>query len=323
MKKSVSITLIILACTCGVFAQNTEKEKELRTFVSDTVTGWKKGGVTTLSLAQSSFTNWASGGQNSISINGLISLFANYKKKNSRWDNTLDLGYGVLKQGKDAGFIKTDDKVDFTSKYGSKASKDLFYAALINFKTQMTPGYNYPNDSVKISNFLAPGYLLGAVGMDYKKNDRITVFLAPITAKITFVNDETLSNQGAFGVEPAVFDSLGTTVITPGKKSRSELGGYLRVMYKVNFFKDKSVSMQTKLELFSNYLKNPQNIDANWEAIISMKVNKYITATITANLIYDDDVLIGIDTDDDGTMDKKGPRTQFKEVIGVGFSYKF
>ena len=51
--------------------------------------------------------------------------------------------------------------------------------------------------------------------------------------------------------------------------------------------------------------------------------HKYISATVTTHLLYDHDIDIAVDTNDDGITDKVGPRTQFKEVLGVGFSYKF
>nr|MBP9083784.1 DUF3078 domain-containing protein [Bacteroidia bacterium] len=95
----------------------------------------------------------------------------------------------------------------------------------------------------------------------------------------------------------------------------------IRALYKKDIIEN--VNLQTKLELFSNYLEDPQNIDVNWEVLISMKVNKYITATLATQLIYDDNTIIAVDNNSDGIIDEAGPRTQFKEVLGVGFSYKF
>ncbi len=83
------------------YGQVTEPEKTLRTHSSDTIMGWKKGGVFTATMAQTSLTNWVAGGENSFSVNGLFSGFANYKKGKSIWDNSLDVGYGIIKQGKD------------------------------------------------------------------------------------------------------------------------------------------------------------------------------------------------------------------------------
>jgi hypothetical protein len=303
-------------------AQTTEAEKAIRTLSKDSIMGWKTGGLIGITISQASFTNWAAGGQNTIALGGLVNLFANYKSEHSSWDNMLDMGYGLLKQGKNGDFIKTDDKVDLTSKYGRKASSKWYYAGLVNFKTQMTAGYNYPDVSTKISDLLAPAYILAAIGMDYKPSDKLTAFVAPITSKNTIVNDEALANAGAFGVEAATYNENGD-IVTAGKRSRSEVGGYVRMVYQQTYFKDKSVSILSKLDLFSNYKTNPQNIDISWETIIGLKVNKFITTTITTHLIYDDDIDIAFDNNNDGVIDGSGPRTQFKEVIGVGLNVKF
>lgn len=322
MKKIIFFTISLCVFALSVKGQITEAENKLRSAVNDTLLGWKKGGLVTLNFSQASFSNWAAGGQNSISLNGLFSGFLNYKTTTASWENMLDVGYGILKQGKQGKFIKTDDKIDLSSKYGRNASKTWYYAALFNFKTQMTAGYEYPNDSIKISDFLAPAYLLGALGMDYKPTSTFTCFIAPITLKTTIVNNTALADAGAFGVEPAVYDS-NNALIKHGQGIRNEFGGYVRVVYKTTFFEDKSVSLLTKLDLFSNYQHNPENIDVSWETIIGFKVNKFIAATITTHILYDDDVGVQVDNNKDGIVDAIGPRTQVKEVLGIGFSYKF
>ena len=299
--------------------EHLEAEKKLKVQKTDTIEGWKTGGVFSVNFTQVSLTNWAAGGDNSISLNGLTNLFANYKKGNSTWDNTLDLAYGLMKQGKQ-GIRKTDDRVDFMSKYGQRAFKNWYYAALINFRTQMAPGYNYPDDSTKISNFLAPAYLLGAIGMDYKPNDNFNVFISPLTMRTTIVNDSKLADAGAFGVEKAEYNDLGVK-IKDGQMFRSEYGGYLRTLLKADVMTN--IKLVTKLDLFSNYSENPERIDVNWELLIALKVNEYISATISTNLIYDHDVDIAVDENGDGVFDAFGPRTQFKEVLGIGLTYKF
>lgn len=324
------LILSISLASVGVvsFAQpmDKEKEKKLKTERVDSLDGWRVGGLTTLNISQASLTNWAAGGQNSVSLNGIVSLYAYWKDGPSTWDSWLDLGYGILKQGDDlllrqnGRLVKTDDKIDFTTKYGRKASKKWYYAGLLNFSTQFTAGYNYPNDSVIISNFMAPGYLLGALGMDYKPNKAFNAFISPFTAKTTFVLDQNLADAGAFGVEKAELDGLGN-VVTQGSNMRLEYGGYIRMTYKHEIMKN--VNLTSRLSLFSNYANNPQNIDINWENLLELKVNKFISATISTHLIYDDDIDIAYDKSGDGTKDALGPRTQFKEVIGIGFSYKF
>lgn len=325
MKKLVFLS--VLVCTAiTTFSQTTEEEKELvktkevlKIQNKDTVEGWKSGGVFSVNLTQVSLTNWNAGGNSSVSVNGVLSLFTNYKKGKNAWDNSLDISYGVIKQDAE-GIRKTDDKIEFTSKYGRKAIKNWYYAALVNFKSQMTAGYNYPDDSTIISNFLAPGYVLGAIGFDYKPSDVLTLFISPLTMKATIVNDQNLANAGAFGVDPAEYDNLGV-LIKNGSNYRSEYGGYMRAQVKKDIMEN--VNFQTRIDLFSNYSEEPLHIDVNWEILIAMKVNKYISTTITTNLIYDHDVDIAVDENNDGITDAFGPRVQFKEVLGVGLSYKF
>ena len=315
--KFLSLSILFLLSGSLLSGQVTEGEKNLRTQVADTTRGWKKGGVLTVNVAQTSLTNWAAGGQNSVAVNGLFAVFANLKKGKSAWDNSLNLGYGLMKQGKEDP-RKTDDKIDFLSKYGRQAFSKFYYAALLNFKTQMRPGYNYPDVTNKISDFFAPAYLLLALGLDYKPNASFTAFIAPVTAKFTFVNDNALSAAGAFGVEP-------------GEKSKSEIGGYIRAGYtKTDFTQEflKNVAFSTKIDLFSNYTDKPQNIDVSWETLIAMKINKYISVSLNTHLIYDDNIKIAVDRNDDGNIDASelanpGSRTQFKEIFGVGFSYNF
>ena len=325
MKRVIAFFFITIIVSAATIAQVTEGEKTLRTVYNDTVNGWKRGGVLSLNLAQTSLTNWSAGGENSFAVNGMVSMFANYKGTNDAWNNSVDIGYGILKQGKDKGLMKTDDKIDFLSKYGRRLYKKWYYAALLNFKTQMTVGYNYPNDSVPISKLLAPAYLLGALGVDFKPNSYFSLFAAPLTMKMTIVNDQKLADAGSFGVDKATYDDAGLR-LTKGKLTRSEVGGYVRVIYSRNKFNSeflKNVVFTTKADFFSNYMHNPQNIDVSWETLIAFKVNKYITVNINTVLLYDDDVKIAVDNNGDDIVDEYGPRTQFKEILGVGFAYKF
>jgi hypothetical protein len=142
--------------------------------------------------------------------------------------------------------------------------------------------------------------------MDYKPNDYLSLFIAPVTSKLTIVNDDVLSAAGAFGVDP-------------GKKLRHEFGGYLRLFYSRKDFKSefmRNISLISRLDLFSNYQQNPQNIDVSWENIIGMKVNKFLTVNLNTHIIYDDDVKIEFEPG------KQGARTQFKEIFGLGVSFR-
>lgn len=265
---------------------------------------WEFGGRSAINFSQVSLVNWSAGGENSYSLAGLIYLFSNYNKGKANWINTLDLGYGIIKQG-DMGVRKSDDKIDLLSKFSYLAINRWHYSGLLNFKTQMAKGYHYEDTGERslISDFMAPGYLITSLGMEYKsKDDAFYMLISPFTGKSTFVFNDSLSQAGAYGIDP-------------GKSVRQEFGGYTKISYTKEIFTN--VNLATKIDLFSNYLENPQNIDINMETILMMKVNKFLVTSITLNLIYDDDINI---TDSKGNT---GPRTQFKEVLAVGFSYSF
>ena len=302
--KTSNFTLLFVILTFPIysFSQVTEAEKHIKTVETDTIAGWKTGIVTGINLAQTALINWSAGGESSVAFNGMVSVFANYKDTTSEWINTLDIGYGMLQQGANGKFIKTDDRFDLLSKYGVKAFSNFNYALLVNFKTQFAPGYNYPNDSVKISNLFAPAYLLAAVGLNYVPSSYFNAFLAPFTGKMTIVNDNALSASGAYGV-------------TPGKKLKGEFGGYARIVYTRSDFKSeilKNVAFTSKLDLFSNYLKDPQNIVFNWENQLAMKVNKYISVNINTHLMYDANIKVN----------GEKAKLQFKEILGVGIFLK-
>jgi len=293
----------------------------------DTTKAWKLNGVLSVNGSQVALENWVSGGENAISVANLASIRANYKKNKTTWDNTLDLAYGLLKQA-DREFRKTDDKIDLTSKYGRQAfHQHLFYSAFFNFKTQFAPGYKYTDTSrTLISRFMAPAYSLLAVGMDYKPNPYFSVFLSPATCKVTFVLDQKLADAGGFGVKKAEFINSNGQIIQEkkGENYRIEGGAYfiLNAKYEVM----KNVTTQTRLDLFSNYFAgDPSVLDVNWESLISMKVNKYISASIATHLIYDQDIKVPVYEKVNGKKVQKGegPRVQFKEVFALGFSYKF
>ncbi len=278
-------------------------------------TAWKVSSDISLMLAQSSFTNWAAGGDNSITLNGFFNFYAGYIKGKSKWENMLGLAYGQSKIGEQE-FRKNEDKIDFLSNYGFKAAEKWYYSVNFNFKTQFADGYNYSDvDTVpdeKISAFMAPGFISLGVGMEYRPYEFMSFYLSPATARWIIVNDTALANAGAFGVESAYYDDHGTFV--PGEKVKNELGAYFRFLFVKDIWKN--VNLNTKLELFSNYLKNPQNIDINWDTMIGFKVNDWLAASFGIQMLYDDETPI---TDKDGNT---GPRTQIKQLFSFGLTYK-
>ncbi|MGE5394028.1 MAG: DUF3078 domain-containing protein [Candidatus Saccharibacteria bacterium] len=273
----------------------------------DTLKRWEVKGLFSLNFSQISLTNWVAGGRSSSAGVGIFNLQAKYAKDNLLWENTLDLGYGLIKE-QDRQMVKSDDKIDLTSKLGLKQSETLYYSLLFNYRTQFAEGYKYPNTTNVISNFMAPGYFILALGLDYKPQKDVSIFFSPATARLTVVSDDILSAQGAFGVDP-------------GKKTRMEVGAILKADLNTQIMKN--VTLNNKVVFFSNYLKNPQNVDVNWDLMLNMKVNDYLSANLITNLIYDDDIKVPIDVNESGQIIRSGPRVQFKEMFGIGLNIKF
>ncbi len=278
-----------------LFSQEQEEEP------ADTT--WQFGGVGTFATSQVALYQWAAGGEPSISAAALLNLFLNYNKDNISWENNLDLGYGLIRQGRgeDARTKKSNDRIELTSQYGMQASKKWFYSALLNFRTQFYKGFDYPNDSVLISDFFAPAYLTTSLGMEYKPLNNFQVYISPVTGKFTFVMNDSLSNIGKFGVDP-------------GSKFRAEFGGFLKIAYNLGIMEN--VDFSSNVTFFSNYLENPEQIDVNAEFLLAMTINEFLTATINTMLIWDKDVVVQRDDGDEGSL-------QLKEVFGLGLSYNF
>lgn len=278
---------------------------------------WTVKSLFGLNGSQTSFVNWAAGGRNNVSVLGYIDFSAIYQKKRIKWTNDIKLALGGMfytdSAGKKQGLQKTDDRIDIATSFGYEFKKHWFATAIGGYRTQFLDGFTYPNDSVPISRFMAPGYANFSLGIEYAPVDYFNVYLSPIASKMTVVNDERLADAGAFGVKKAEYDLTTGVLLKHGLRFRNEMGAYFRVRFQKELFKN--IEMKARLELFSNYVEKPQNIDVNFENIFTFKVNKWFQASLQWNLIYDDDIKI---RDSKGNT---GPRTQFKSVIGLGISY--
>ncbi len=294
--KSILFSIFIISSTSASYAQ------------TDTVK-YKKGGLTALNISQSSFTNWAAGGISNVNVISLISLYANRKSAASNWENNLDMGFGLQKiDGGD--YRKSEDRIEMNSKYGRTINNKLNYSVLLNFRSQFAQGFNYTDTSVVyVSNFLSPSFTTLSAGLDYRPTQGLTIYLSPITGKVTTVTDDKLSKAGAYGV-------------TPGKMVRFEFGSLASIKYQ-RVFKN-NIQLKSKLDLFSNF-KDVQAVDINWENIFAFQVTKLLNVSLTTNLLYDQDILIPKKVEQSPgvfSVENK-PRTQFKQVFSLGVTYKF
>jgi len=286
--------------------KNEAAGKQIKKDPNDTTTSvWKTGGLYNLNFNQASLSNWAAGGDNSsLSIATLLNVFAFYKKGNNSWDNTLDLAYGIVSTTS-LGQRKADDRLDLVSKYGHVIGKKWNLSTLFNFRSQFAKGYAYPKNGERVltSKFMAPGYFLLSQGVDYKPSSNFSLFLSPITARLIVVTQDSLSAVGAYGVDP-------------GKTSKLQAGAFVSAAYKATI--SESASYTTRLDLFSNYLNKPQNINVYWTNLMAVKVTRFINMTLSVDIIYDKNIAT---VKSDGTAGK--PAVQLKQLLGIGFAYRF
>lgn len=264
---------------------------------------FKISGVTGVNMSQTAMSNWAAGGENSVAGTAYLNGSALRKSGNWLWENQLILEYG-LTNSKTNGTRKVGDKIDFSTKLGYSTNGVWFYTGMADFKTQFAKGYKYTEHGKGnyISKLMAPAYSNVSLGMEYRKS-WYSLYLSPVAGKLTFVQDDYLSSIGAFGVDK-------------GDKFRAEFGAYFKARAEKEVVEN--VKIISTLAMFTAYDKSFGNVDVDWDMLISMKINKFMSATLNTTLKYDDDIRTPME---DGSS--KGPRVQFKEVLGVGFSYNF
>ncbi|MEE3224803.1 MAG: hypothetical protein VX253_02675, partial [Bacteroidota bacterium] len=139
------------------------------------------------------------------------------------------------------------------------------------------------------------------------------------TYKSTFVLDQDLANNGAFGVEPAVRDADGN-IIREGSNVNSELG--ILIQSSLNAQVMENINLTNLVNLYTDYLKSFGNVDIDWELNLNFKVNSFVLAKVGSHLKYDNDVKI-TETNVDGEEVVMGARTQWKQQLGIGVVVDF
>lgn len=280
---------------------------------------WKWSGLYSASMTQTSLTNWAAGGNNNVNVNGLLKQIARYEKGHWTWTSLLEANFGYNFQ---PGLNnKTDDRIEFSTRLDRKLKDSKWSAsAFANFRSQFADGFSKPEDTVRISTWLAPAYLTYGIGATWKPRDGFSIYISPITVKQTFVVDSSLFYGNQF------FDATSNDAVNIAELGsggyRTEMGAYVDIFYNKSF--NENFELNSRLNLFSNYLDRPQNIDVNWETILLMKVYSYLTVSLQLQLIYDHDVNVRYAGDvptTDGAFN--APGTQFKQILGVGVAYAF
>lgn len=279
-----------------------ESLRPVKKYVPDSlIKKWKSGGNYNLTIGQGTLSNWAAGGdQFSLTVNTILQLYSYYRKGRNSWDNTLDIFFGYINTTS-LGSRKNDDRFDLISKYGYSLNKKINLATLFNVRSQFVRGYTYPNNvKTFASSFLSPAYIIFSQGLDFRPNKQISVFFSPITARWVVVTNPALSLRGEYGVKA-------------GTNSIGQFGAFGTVTIEKNF--NKKVLYKSRLDLFSNYQRKPQNVDLFITNVLTTKIGKNLAFNWNVDLIYDDDVrLFG--------PRKSSPGLQAKSIIGLGLQVK-
>ncbi|MEL1240953.1 DUF3078 domain-containing protein [Flavobacterium flavipallidum] len=261
--------------------------------IKDTTKIWTKKGNMSLLLSQSAYNKqWLGGGTSNVAGNFNLNYDFNYKKGNVVWDNKFILAYGLSKIKGNERTAKTDDRIELNSLWGKNSTiKNWYYSMYFNFKSQMDTGLD--KNDVKISHFFSPAYFQFGPGILYKRDNNLSVNIAPAAGKLILVHKHFTDLGSSFGV-------------LQGDNSRFELGASISTYYKVSPITN--VSIENILNLYSNYLEDPQNVDINYQMNVVMKINKYLSANINMQTIYDDNAIKAF---------------QVREIFGLGVNYGF
>jgi hypothetical protein len=278
---------------------------------------WKTRTESLFGLNQGSLSNWAKGGESSVSGSLDITSFFDYSNKSLLLSssNFVRLKYGLIGTSEEGAVkvVKNVDLLETNSKLNHKAFGKFDFSAVMLFKTQISKGYVYPNDSVPVSKFMNPAILTVGLGLDYKPNKQTSINFSPFSYKGTFVPDTSI-DQTKYGI-PA------------DKRSLNEPGASFMIS---NEFKPvKTVVITNRLQLFTNYIHNPLNIDVDWEMMLAINLNWFTDLRLNTHLIFDDDTKTPVYDREknpvlgpDG-LQKKSARIQFKEMLGVSLAFRF
>ena len=339
MKNSIGLQITFFLFTfifilpCTSYAGITDDDDEFGAIIipidsikkHDSTSFWRFVGRTRLNMNTIVLSNWADGGESSLTGVGSFDLTAVYQKGKIKFENNFRSALGI-QAFQYSNLKKTNDKLDFSSVLGLRFSKKWYYNLNLNISTQYFNGYSYPNDSIIVSDFFAPAYLTISMGFENKSLKNLSLYASLLAGKMTFVSNQTLANKGKYGVVPAIKDSTGN-ILVPGKRIKSELGFSIIAKYKGKVCKN--VDLNSKLMLYNNYFdaekSNRWNIDVNWETWLDMTINKFFVASAYIHMIYDHDIKVPVFENINGQRTKIGETIslQLKQNYGLGIAFKF
>lgn len=291
------LTLAWLACATSTFAQD----------ATPAATPWNHDLQAGINLNQSSYSdNWKAGGVNSVAVSTFLNGKLNYKSEKSDWTNDLQLQYGnVHNQGQ--GLRKNADRIFFESKYGYRISDKWNMFSSVNFLSQFDAGFQYSTvdgseRSLRISDFMSPGYLTEAFGLEYKPVSYFSAQLGLGGLRHTFVIDQSLYDK--YDVADPKYNLL------YGVERGANVRTQAVFQFVGNFDKEimKNVVLKARYQALLDYGNlTSQGIVHRLDASLVAKVNKYVQVNLTTVVLYDYDQDVNI---------------QYSQVLALGILYR-
>jgi hypothetical protein len=279
--------LVLMCCTAISFV------------FAEQVSRWDANGSVSLNLTQVALKNWVAGGQNTIGVAGLFTYRTLYNSEKTRWETSLDIGYGLTKIG-DAPFRKSDDRFILISTTGIRTPDSLLlYALQLDARTQLTDGFRYGTNAhdTLTSTLFSPATINLGLGSTYTPTKEVTITLMAATARTVLVLDRRLQN--------------GTLGVDSGKAVRFQLGASFNATIIAEIVHN--VQLNTKLAVFAPYDAFTSQI-VNWNTVVTFRINSFLSASLALDIAYDPRIVI---TREDGT---RGPATQLRNVFGLGIT---
>ncbi len=327
--KGLSLGMILLLVSFSLFASGNHIAVD--TMATDTSankkdsTNWKYNNILYITLNQIAFSNWAAGGETSFSGKASNDFKVNFKKDRFKFYFESRMAFGAVGY-MDKRMEKTDDKLDFITSFGQTINKKWATTALISFKSQFAKGYKYPNDSVIISDFMAPGYLTVSFGANFNPNKYFQLFLSPMSGKFTFVLNQMLADKGSYGVKPAIYDTAGN-LIKHGEKVLGELGFNIVTSYNRDLMKN--IKLSSMLNMHNNFLESNSNqiwiFDVDWDTRVIFKINKLFATLFYFHMKYDKNAKFPVyEKNEEGEEVEVGEKAkvQIKESLGLSITFK-
>ncbi len=302
------ITLLLLIAACAVSSVSAQKVLDAKDSVKelakgkDDKEGWTKVGGIGGNFSWLSLINPRAGaGDNRIGFGGLLNYSANLVQGKIISNNKIGLQLDVVQNGS-APYAKATDVLAASSQFGYKIGKEdgkWYVAGLADFQSQLLPTYgaNYlkakpfagkdKDSTLSLTGALfSPATFKLAPGVIYKPNAKMTILFSPVALKAVIVSDKKLAQSEKFFPQNTAKD----------KTVDVQVGAEIRADYVSKFFNDRLV-YATTLDLYSNYLRNPQNIDLEWYHSIDVMVTKSVSLNFKSDWFYDDDIKVFTDGD--------------------------